>query len=216
MSRSFADEVPRPAFQPPEPARRNGHHALLAWHRRLRQKRSAWVRAASPTIVPCSRSLRRRTARMADGSGWCRTSRDDVARRRERRLPSIGTVGYRDPEEGPRIETQGLTDLHLFVADLDRSLRFYREVFGLEAMFREGPRMVFLGPPNSSDTITLNEVPDKAGALVASTTSGSVSPTRPASMPRSTRWSGPEAASSTEASARLAARTRMSPTRTAT
>jgi catechol 2,3-dioxygenase-like lactoylglutathione lyase family enzyme len=62
------------------------------------------------------------------------------------------------------IETQGLTHLHLFVADLDRSLRFYREVFGLEEMFREGPRMVFLRPPNSSDTITLNEVPDKAGA----------------------------------------------------
>jgi catechol 2,3-dioxygenase-like lactoylglutathione lyase family enzyme len=62
------------------------------------------------------------------------------------------------------IETQGLTHLHLFVADLDRSLRFYREVFGLEEMFRDGPRMVFLRPPNSSDTITLNEVPDKAGA----------------------------------------------------
>lgn len=62
------------------------------------------------------------------------------------------------------IETQGLTHLHLFVADLDRSLRFYREVFGLEEVFRDGPRMVFLKPPNSSDTITLNEVPDKAGA----------------------------------------------------
>jgi len=63
------------------------------------------------------------------------------------------------------IETQGLTHLHLFVADLDRSLRFYREVFGLEEMFRDGPKMVFLRPPNSSDTITLNEVPEKAGAL---------------------------------------------------
>ena len=62
------------------------------------------------------------------------------------------------------IETAGLTHLHLFVADLDRSLRFYREVFGLEEMFRDGPKMVFLRPPTSSDTITLNEVPDKAGA----------------------------------------------------
>jgi catechol 2,3-dioxygenase len=61
------------------------------------------------------------------------------------------------------IETEGLTHLHLFVADLDRSLRFYREVFGLEEMFRDGPKMVFLRPPNSSDTITLNEVPEKAG-----------------------------------------------------
>ena len=35
------------------------------------------------------------------------------------------------------IETEGLTHFHLFVADLDRSLRFYREAFGLEEMFRE-------------------------------------------------------------------------------
>ena len=61
------------------------------------------------------------------------------------------------------IETEGLTHIHLFVADLDRSLRFYRDAFGLEEMFRDGPTMVFLRPPNSSDTITLNEVPDKAG-----------------------------------------------------
>jgi catechol 2,3-dioxygenase-like lactoylglutathione lyase family enzyme len=61
------------------------------------------------------------------------------------------------------IETEGLTHIHLFVADLERSLRFYRETFGLEEMFRDGPRMVFVRPPNSSDTITLNEVPEKAG-----------------------------------------------------
>lgn len=62
------------------------------------------------------------------------------------------------------IETEGLTHIHLFVADLDRSLRFYREVFGLEETFRPGPKMVFLKPPNSNDTITLNEEPGKAGA----------------------------------------------------
>jgi len=61
------------------------------------------------------------------------------------------------------IETEGLTHLHLFVADLDRSLRFYRDVFGFEELFRDGPTMVFLRPPSSSDTITLNEQPEKAG-----------------------------------------------------
>ena len=61
------------------------------------------------------------------------------------------------------VETEGLTHVHLFVADLDRSPGFYRDVFGLEEMFREGPKMVFLRPPNTSDTITLNEVPEKAG-----------------------------------------------------
>lgn len=62
------------------------------------------------------------------------------------------------------IETEGLTHLHLFVSDLDRSLRFYGDVFGLREVFRDGPKMVFLRPPNSSDSITLNEVPEKAGA----------------------------------------------------
>ena len=62
------------------------------------------------------------------------------------------------------IETEGLTHLHLFVADLERSVRFYRDVFGFQEMFREGPKMVFLRPPNGSDTITLNEVPARAGA----------------------------------------------------
>ena len=61
------------------------------------------------------------------------------------------------------IETEGLTHIHLFVADLDRSLRFYREVFGLEELFRDGSKMVFVRPPNTSDTITLNEDPEKAG-----------------------------------------------------
>jgi catechol 2,3-dioxygenase-like lactoylglutathione lyase family enzyme len=61
------------------------------------------------------------------------------------------------------IETHGLTHIHLFVADLERSLRFYQEVFGLQEMFRDGPRMVFLQPPNTADTVTLNEVPEKAG-----------------------------------------------------
>jgi catechol 2,3-dioxygenase len=61
------------------------------------------------------------------------------------------------------IETEGLTHLHFFVSDLDRSLAFYRDVFGLQEVFRDGPKMVFLRPPNSSDSITLNEVPEKAG-----------------------------------------------------
>jgi catechol 2,3-dioxygenase-like lactoylglutathione lyase family enzyme len=65
---------------------------------------------------------------------------------------------------GAVIATEGLTHLHLFVADLDRSLRFYQEVFGFEEIFREGPAMVFLKPLNSLDTVTLNESPTRAGA----------------------------------------------------
>jgi catechol 2,3-dioxygenase len=54
------------------------------------------------------------------------------------------------------IRTEGLTHIQLVVADLDRSLRFYKQVFGMEEMFRDGPDFVFLRTPGSRDTITLN------------------------------------------------------------
>ena len=60
------------------------------------------------------------------------------------------------------IRTQGLTHIHLVVRDLDRSLRFYQDVFGMEERFRDGPKMVFLNTPGSSDLVTLNEDPTEA------------------------------------------------------
>jgi len=60
------------------------------------------------------------------------------------------------------VKTRGLYHLHLVVRDLDRSLAFYRDVFGLEEQFRDGPRMVFLATPGAGDLITLNEDPAEA------------------------------------------------------
>lgn len=60
------------------------------------------------------------------------------------------------------IATQGLTHIHLVVRDLERSLRFYTEVFGMKELFRDGPRMVFLNTPGSNDLITLNGDPAEA------------------------------------------------------
>ncbi len=57
------------------------------------------------------------------------------------------------------VKTQGLTHIHLVVHDLERSLRFYRDVFGMEERFRDGPHMVFLNTPGSNDLITLNQDP---------------------------------------------------------
>ena len=57
------------------------------------------------------------------------------------------------------IETEGLTHLQLTVRDLDRSLRFYGDVFGMQEMFRDGPHLVFLRTPGARDTITLNGDP---------------------------------------------------------
>ena len=55
------------------------------------------------------------------------------------------------------VKTQGLTHIHLIVRDLQRSLRFYGDVFGMEERFRDGPHMVFLNTPGSNDLITLNQ-----------------------------------------------------------
>lgn len=60
------------------------------------------------------------------------------------------------------IRTRGLYHLHLVVRDLERSLRFYHGVFGMEEQFRAGPKMVFLRTPGSGDLITLNEDPAEA------------------------------------------------------
>ncbi len=60
------------------------------------------------------------------------------------------------------IRTQGLTHIHLVVRDLERSLRFYQGVFGMEERFRDGPKMVFLNTPGSEDLITHNQDPAEA------------------------------------------------------
>jgi catechol 2,3-dioxygenase-like lactoylglutathione lyase family enzyme len=54
------------------------------------------------------------------------------------------------------IRTHGLNHVHIRVSDLERSLRFYQQAFGMEEMFREGECMVFLRTPGARDVITLN------------------------------------------------------------
>lgn len=47
------------------------------------------------------------------------------------------------------IKTEGLTHIHLMVRNLDRSLRSYKDVFGMKELFRDGEAMVFLNTPGS-------------------------------------------------------------------
>jgi catechol 2,3-dioxygenase-like lactoylglutathione lyase family enzyme len=53
------------------------------------------------------------------------------------------------------IETEGLTHINLLVADVARAKAFYETVFGFTELFRDGPDLVFLKPPGTNDSITL-------------------------------------------------------------
>jgi catechol 2,3-dioxygenase-like lactoylglutathione lyase family enzyme len=52
------------------------------------------------------------------------------------------------------IKTRGLRHININVRDVKRSLRFYRRVFGMKEMFRDGP-LVFLTTPGGGDILTL-------------------------------------------------------------
>ena len=53
------------------------------------------------------------------------------------------------------IKTGGLSHIHLAVRDMERSLRFYTQLFGMKELFRVEPHLVFLTTPDSHDIITL-------------------------------------------------------------
>jgi len=61
------------------------------------------------------------------------------------------------------VRTEGLTHIHFAVDDLERSLRFYQQVFGMEELFRQGQHMIFLRTPGSGDMITLHSGEHHAG-----------------------------------------------------
>ncbi len=64
------------------------------------------------------------------------------------------------------IKAHGLNHINLNVRDIDRSLKFYQDAFGLEVGSWEGKKMVFLHSPGARDTITLCQA--KAGDPVGS------------------------------------------------
>jgi catechol 2,3-dioxygenase-like lactoylglutathione lyase family enzyme len=64
------------------------------------------------------------------------------------------------------IRTQGLTHINLMVADAERSKRFYEQVFGFEEMFRDADGLIFMRPPGTNDTITLQPRATPAGGAV--------------------------------------------------
>ena len=65
------------------------------------------------------------------------------------------------------VRTHGLSHINLNVADAERSIRFYRELFGMEAIHDyEGPigphprgRQVVLSTPGAEDLIAITQIP---------------------------------------------------------
>jgi catechol 2,3-dioxygenase-like lactoylglutathione lyase family enzyme len=55
------------------------------------------------------------------------------------------------------VKARRLYHINLNVSDIERSVRFYQQAFGLVEAFREGPRMVFLNPAGGDDVITLHQ-----------------------------------------------------------
>ena len=60
------------------------------------------------------------------------------------------------------VKTYGLTHLALAVRDVERSLRFYEQVFGVEAYFRE-EGCIHVKTPGCQDVITFNQDASAAG-----------------------------------------------------
>jgi catechol 2,3-dioxygenase-like lactoylglutathione lyase family enzyme len=66
------------------------------------------------------------------------------------------------------VETRGIRHVHLMVADHERSVSFYGDVFGMEVGFRDG-HILFLHSPNLGDDLALHlAVTDDEKALVGS------------------------------------------------
>jgi catechol 2,3-dioxygenase-like lactoylglutathione lyase family enzyme len=60
------------------------------------------------------------------------------------------------------VKTYGLTHLSLAVQDVDRSVRFYQEVFGVEPYWRE-EHVVHVRTPGNHDVITFEQKAEGAG-----------------------------------------------------
>jgi catechol 2,3-dioxygenase-like lactoylglutathione lyase family enzyme len=55
------------------------------------------------------------------------------------------------------IETNGgMSHIHLWVSDMERSVQFYERVFGMRERFRSGKGLVSLNTPGTSDSVSLN------------------------------------------------------------
>ena len=58
------------------------------------------------------------------------------------------------------IPTFGLSHIQIAVRDLEKSVRFYGQVFGMKELFRAGPNTVMLQTPGSREVFTISSRPE--------------------------------------------------------
>ena len=82
----------------------------------------------------------------------------------------MATTGVREeaqaslPMKGAEapVRAEGFNHLHLSVRDLKRSIRFYKEAFGLKVGFSAGPELIFMEPEAGGHSLALHLVkPDE-------------------------------------------------------
>jgi catechol 2,3-dioxygenase-like lactoylglutathione lyase family enzyme len=56
------------------------------------------------------------------------------------------------------IKAEGFNHLHINVRDLARSIRFYKEAFGLKVGFSAGKELIFMVPEARGHSLALHEV----------------------------------------------------------
>jgi catechol 2,3-dioxygenase-like lactoylglutathione lyase family enzyme len=61
-----------------------------------------------------------------------------------------------------KLTTYGLTHLAVAVKDIERTLQFYQDIFGMEVMYHE-PKMIQLTTPGSHDILVFEETSGPTG-----------------------------------------------------
>ena len=80
-----------------------------------------------------------------------------TTRVREEEHASLPMKGAEAP-----VKAEGFNHLHLNVRDLARSIRFYKEAFGLKVGFSAGPELIFMVPEAGGHSLALHLVkPDE-------------------------------------------------------
>jgi catechol 2,3-dioxygenase-like lactoylglutathione lyase family enzyme len=94
--------------------------------------------------------------RLADGDQQAKDVRHGSRFAKTRRIDRNAHI------DAPMIRTFGLTHIALRVRDVERSSRFYRDVFGSVEVYRRAG-FAQLQTPGARDVLVLEEAPDRAG-----------------------------------------------------